>query len=440
MSNQTLNKPTATKRGRSKTTARAQTYRRQTAHPVEGIRDGKPLIFGWGAHLSKNQKQRIQKRAAYSFFAVVLVAILAVFTFGVVQQNFIIPNQTIVSINSTNITQDTYRKYLAYVSQDLWNTIQRDLKQKTALDTKVKNGDKEASTQSNILVTQLQSEESGYSQSQLTQTAMDNLVENQLILAGIKQIEKTDPAAKPKLEPTTQAIQQRLDAFKKAFPANESYADFLSKDNLSDSDVRAAVTIALLRDNLQQYLSDHLVSPTRQAHYRKIQVSTADAAANVLSQLTKGTDTWDQLAKQDSLDTDSKNVGGDAGWLAPGTGDAAIEDWIFAPNRQVNVLSPVIKDASGTFDVVEVLAFDPSRPVDASLLSAAKTNALTHWLSGRRADPANKISTPNSDMMTAGRNMPTLPDLNATLPSLTPPNGLPSQGGLPGGGILPTGP
>jgi hypothetical protein len=434
MSNQTLKRPTAKRRTRANA-ARTGSYRKQTAR-VEGFRDGKPLIqlgsFAWGGNLTRLQKQRIQRRAAYAFFAAVMALILIVVAFGIVQQNLIIPNQSIASVNGANISQDTYRKLLAYNSQDLWNKVQSELKQQASLQTRATNGDTNASTQLSIVTSQITSDEANYTQSQLTQTTMDQLVENQLILQGDRAFEQQNPALKSKLEPSASAIDSGVKAFKNAFPPNEAYQDFLSKDNLSADDVRSAVTLQIRRTLMQNYLASQLVSPTRQVHLRRIELSTAADAANVLKQI-KATPNdatlWSSLAKQKSLDANSKNVGGDMGWVPPATGDAAIENWAYAAGRKVNDLSPVIKDSSGTFDVVQIVGIDPSRVFDATLLSDAKSNALSHWLTGRKADPANHFTTPDPNMMSASRNLPVLPDLNAQLPAQTPPAGaLPPQG------------
>ncbi|HEX6799145.1 MAG TPA: peptidylprolyl isomerase [Ktedonobacterales bacterium] len=426
MSNQTVPKPksSTSRRPSPKGTARATSVRRQPAR-YHGVRDGKPLIFGWGGHLTRIQKNRIQQRAAYSFLGAILAVIIIVFAFGVLQQNVIIPNQSIVSVNGKNITQDTYRKYLAYISQVLWSKVQGELKQQAALQTAVKNGDPNATAQINIVTSQITTDESNYSSTQLTTQAASDLVEDQLIVAGIAHFEKVDPASKAQLNISSADVTKAVNAFKSAFPANESVSDFLSKNGMSDSDLRSAATIQLRREKLQAYLSSKLVSPARQVHYRRIEVNSLALANKLADELKKGTGTWETLAKQNDLDATGKDNGGDAGWLAPGTGDAAIENWLLAPGRQVNQIG-VIKDASGTFDVLEALAFDPSRVVDASLLSAAKSNALDHWLSGAKADPTNHVGTPNSTMMQDSRNMPRLPDLNAQLPVQTPPGGVPS--------------
>jgi len=418
MSNQTMRKaPSAARRARAKPGATKPTSaRRQTAR-IEGFRDGKPLIFGWGGHLTRVQKNRLQQRMAYSFFGVVIAVVVAVFIFGFIQQSFIIPNQSIVSINGTAITQDTYRKYLAFRSQDLWNKLQAEFRQQAALQTKVKNGDPAAATQNEVVASQITTDESNFTQGQLTQTSMDDLVDDQLIQQGIAQFERSDPTAQAKLVPTSKEINDAYNAFKAAFPPNEAYSDFLAKNNLSNNDVRLAVTMQLRGTKMQAYLQAQVVSPLRQAHIRRIQVSTAALAAKLRDQLAKGTATWEALAKQDSLDTDSKNTGGDAGWITPWTGDAGLTNWIFANGRQVNEISPVIKDATGTFDLIEVIAFDPSRVLDESLLKAAQSNALAHWFSGRRSDPVNHISTPNSTMMQDSRNLPVVPNLKVTLPT-----------------------
>jgi hypothetical protein len=424
MSNQTVPRPPTSRRSSTKGGARPTSVRRQPARLYRGIRDGKPLIFGWGKDLTRVQKHRIQQRAAYSFLGAVLAIIIIIFAFGVLQQNVLIPNQTIVSVNGTNISQDTYRKYLAYISQVLWNKVQGELKQQAALQAAVQNGDQNAATQENIITSEISADEANYSTAVLTTQATDDLVENQLILNGTAQFEKTDPSAKAKLTVSDAEVTKAVNTFKAAFPANESVSDFLSKNGMSDSDLRFAATVQLRRTKMQAYLSAQLVSPARQVHYRRIEVNTLALANKLADELKKGTGTWETLAKQNDLDANGKDTGGDVGWLAPGTGDAAIEDWLFAPGRQVNQIG-VIKDASGTFDVLEALAFDPSRAVDPSLLKAAQSNALSHWLSGLKADPANHVGTPNAAMMQDTRNMPRLPDLNAQLPAQTPPGGLP---------------
>jgi hypothetical protein len=377
------------------------------------------------------QKNRIQSRAAYGFFAAIIILIVGVLVFGIIQQNILLPNATIARVNSHNISQDTYRKLLAYNAQDTWNQYSTLVQQQNQLATKLAAGDASAAALNSSLTPQIQSIEGSYAASQLEQTTIDQLVEDQLIQQGIARFVQKNPKLASKLEPSDAAISKKLNAFENAFPKGETYSQFLSKDNLSTADVRADIALELRRTSMQAYLATLLVSPTRQVHLRRIETSSAADAMKVFNLLNQKKITWEQAAKQYSLDPNTKGTGGDMGWVPPGTGDAGIELWAYAAGRNVNdITTTPIKDQSGTFDIVQILVIDPSRAVDATTLQDSQSNALSHWLSGQRANPSNSFGTPNSTMMGATRNLPTLPNLNATLKNENP------QGQNPG---LPTG-
>lgn len=427
---------TPTKQGPAKQSARStksakasrasgvanRTRAKQTAR-IEGLRDGKPLIFGWGRHLTRAQKAQYQHLATWSFIGVISLAVIATLLYGVLNEMVIIPNKTIVSVNSTNISQDTYRKELAYQAQVLWNRLQGEIAQNTALQARVAKGDVSAITQGQVVASQLQADEAAYAQAQITQTTISTLEENQLILQGEQRFKQQNHAKASDFEPTQKEVNTELAAFKKAFPNGETYAQFLSANGLSDSDVINSITIQLRRNKMQTYLANRLVSPAPQVHLRRIEVDTKAHATTVRSELVAGklTDAiWSSLAKKNSLDTNSKDTGGDMGWIPAGTGDGGIELWAYDASRKVDDLSPVIADTSGTFDVVQVLAIDPSRPVDATTLAAAKSNALSHWLNQQRVAPFTHMTSADSTMLTASRNLPKKPSLSAALPAITP--------------------
>lgn len=429
MSNQTLQRPPTKRRSRAKKaqgTKPGSTFRRQTAR-IDGRRDGTPLLFGWGKQLTRIQKQKIQRRAAFGFVGIVLLAVIFVFVFGLIQQNVIVPNEAVVSVNGSNVTQATYQKQLAYDSQDLWNTLQSEIKAQNVAQAAAAKGDKNADAQNQIITTQIQANEANYQQSSITQAVITELVEDQLIQQHDSVLEQQNHVPASTLEPNSSAVTSALTAFKKAFPGNESYTDFLSKNGISEADVRAAIAVHLRRDLLQKYLAAQIVSPTKQVHLRRIQTNSDSAAKGILAQIAKDPNNatlWSNLAKQDSLDASTKNTGGDMGWVVNFTGDQAIDNWAYAAGRKVGDVTE-LKDASGTFDVVQALEINPSRDVDATTLKSAQGSALTQWLSGAKADTHTHITTPNSTMLTAARNLPVLPDLNAQLPSEQPAGGVP---------------
>ncbi|MGE5335310.1 MAG: peptidylprolyl isomerase [Nitrososphaerota archaeon] len=422
MSNETLQKPPR-QNARSRASARNAQFKRQTAR-LEGRRDGKPLVFGWGGHLTKAQKTRYQHAAAYTFFGVVIGAVILTVVLGILNQNVFIPNQTFVTVNGVSYTQDTYRKLLAYEAQSVWNKLQLEIHQQNDLQTKIQQGDQSAVQQNQILASLIQTDESTYQQSAITGSTATLMVEDQLIQQGARRFEQQDHVPAATFTPTKADIDKAVSTFKTSFPANEKYSDFLSKNGMTESDVRTFAQIQLRRDKMEKYLQGLLTSPTRQVHLRHIEVGKPADAQNVLNQLKKTGD-WNGLAKKYSLDTDTKDKGGDMGWVAPGTGDAGVEIWWADPARKVNDISGPIHDASGTYDIVQILGFDQSRAVDASKLSDAKSNILAHWLGGEKVRPGYHISTPDNNMVNANRNMPKVPDLNATLPNENQSGGLP---------------
>src|SRR5260370_24434991 len=97
-------------------------YNRQTAH-VEARRDGKPLIFGWGKHLSHAEKVKIQRRATWTvagIFGFLIVGTILAFWISI---NIIIPGKPITSVNGHQIPQSQYSKMVAVKTQLVLNMI-----------------------------------------------------------------------------------------------------------------------------------------------------------------------------------------------------------------------------------------------------------------------------------------------------------------------------
>src|SRR5207249_2061703 len=102
--------------------ARSKKYVRQTAH-VEARRDGKPLIFGWGGHLSRSEKIRIQQRVIWGTAALAGLLIIVVLTGFWVKINILDPNRAITTVNGQTVTANDYRKLIALKTQFELNKI-----------------------------------------------------------------------------------------------------------------------------------------------------------------------------------------------------------------------------------------------------------------------------------------------------------------------------
>src|SRR5437899_8599184 len=73
-------------------------HSRQTAH-IEARRDGKPLIFGWGKHLSHTEKVRIQRRATWGMAAFIILLLLVVIVGAWINVNIIVPGLALSNVN-----------------------------------------------------------------------------------------------------------------------------------------------------------------------------------------------------------------------------------------------------------------------------------------------------------------------------------------------------
>jgi len=76
---------------------KSKRYVKQTAR-FEGKRDGKPLIFGWGGHLSHNEKVQLQRRTTWAVAIAFVLLIIAVFVGTWLNANVITPGLPITSL------------------------------------------------------------------------------------------------------------------------------------------------------------------------------------------------------------------------------------------------------------------------------------------------------------------------------------------------------
>ena len=461
-------------------------YVKQTAH-VEARRDGKPLIFGWGGHLSHNEKVKIQRRATWtaaSAFMLLIVVVLAGFWINI---NVITPGLPITTVNGHVITQAQYRKMVAFktglennkingphglITQrknlesqvaQLQTSIDNDTKQINSLNAQIQKLPASANTQRSNLKAQVSGlqgrivetqakltvlnqqlstltqasipqEQQFFSQSQIGNDSATWLQEDEIIREWLATQNKTVQA---KIDPSAGAINHAMNAFKADFPAASSYSHFLSQDNVSNDDIYAMMAIKLRRDNVQNYLASLVVSPAYQVLVRTMTIDTLAHARDILSQLHKGAD-FAKLAKSKvSVDSSTNTKGGSLGWLARGQyaqteQSAVVENWLFDPARKLYEISPILPE-NGAYHIVQILNVDPARPVDSATLQTLKNNALSDWIFIQRAILGAKITSPDQTRLFDSQNLP--PNLPSAAPGQAP--GAPN---VPNGGSLPTGP
>jgi parvulin-like peptidyl-prolyl isomerase len=471
MTSQTTRRPEDNKRPvRPPKTSRR--YTKQSAIHVEARRDGQPLIFGYGSHLTKTQKTQLQRLAVWVFIGLIALGVIIVFAGFWINFNIITPNLPIANVNGQNIPQSEYHKLVAVkgqleankvkgknglrtqvdnaqqavndaqktvnTAQNKVNDLNKQIKalpanssQRPDLETQLSTVQAQLSTAQ----TQLKQDQTAYNtvnqQDQLeetldTQQQMETesvqWLQEDLVISNWLNTQSS--GIQNKINPTSSQVAKAINDLKANLPKDTSYQQFLSSSNISDSDVQWAMGLIQRRNNMQNYLADQITSPTRQVLVRGITLSTQKDAESVLKQLQGGAD-FATLAKQKSLDSNTKSKGGELGWLAPGQymlNDASnlsanVDKWISDPSRTVNQLSPVIPD-NGTYHILQIEQIDPSHAISSTDLTALQNNALKYWIEIKKSN-GTKFGNPDSTKMADPSNVPSW--IPASGPAATPP-------------------
>ncbi len=444
-------------------------YYRQTAH-VEARRDGKPLIFGWGKHLSHVEKVKIQRRATWTMagiFGFLIVGTILAFWINI---NIIVPGKPITSVNGHQIPQSQYRKMVAVKTQLVYNSIYgkqglvaqaNDLTKQDAVELKTVNDltkqvdtlnkeikalPAEPSQQRTDLENQLQSTKKQLSDAQTAHQKLTgeiaNLNQNTVPLAkqsftqsqvandSVTWLQNDEiirdwlttqsPAIQNKVNPTDAQVNKALNDLKATLPASTSYNTFLNQMGISNDDVLSMLTLKVRRDNMQTYLASTIVSPAYQVLSRTITVDTEAAANQILQELKNGGD-FGKIASKQSKDTTTASSGGSQGWVARGQyalnqNAAVVENWLFDPARYIYELSPVLKE-NGSYHIAQIMSIDPSHPIDPSMLQTLQYNALSNWILEQQALPTTTIAPVDQNMLLDPLNLPPTSILPAGAPS-----------------------
>lgn len=154
------------------------------------------------------------------------------------------------------------------------------------------------------------------------------------------------------------------------------YRDFLGRARTSDALYRRMKEFTMLAQELESRLQEEVPTAGPQVHLQAILVSTEEDAKNVLARLDQGDD-FAQVARETSLDAQSKESGGDLGWLPRGVLEKEAEDTAFSM-KAGQVSGPVEAD-QGTY-VLKLLEREESRDIDPAALERLKAGVLDRWL------------------------------------------------------------
>jgi parvulin-like peptidyl-prolyl isomerase len=126
----------------------------------------------------------------------------------------------------------------------------------------------------------------------------------------------------------------------------------------------------------------------------KVMLLASEQEANDIRDRLEAGEDFATLAKEFSQDSDSNADGGEI-TISPGDKTTAFDAYVFDPNVELGVLSPVIRDEDSTvkggYWLIEVVASQPNSKIDDDNLLILKNGLLTDWLEKLKDDPANVI-------------------------------------------------
>jgi len=167
------------------------------------------------------------------------------------------------------------------------------------------------------------------------------------------------------------------------------YRQRLNDSGFSDAEYKDMTRTNLLAVKLQQYLAQRVTTTAEQIHLNVIVVANSADAAKAKARIKAG-ESFAAVAREVSLDTQSKDKGGDIGWIPRGV--LPYDSTTFSLN--VGEVSNAVAVNPTTPTTSQYLLFMVSekaavRELDDSSTQVLKDRALSNWLA--QEEPSHSI-------------------------------------------------
>ncbi len=207
---------------------------------------------------------------------------------------------------------------------------------------------------------------------QVREDILNQLIDNELLRQA---------AAQEGVTITEAQVEERVQQIIQDAGGEAAFKEALKRDKLTVEEFRALIVRnQLLYERLFDKVTASLPTSAEQVHVRHILLRTEAEALAVQARLLKGED-FAAVAKEVSLDSYTKNLGGDLGFLPRGAVDQAFEDAAFALNLNE---SRIVKTDFG-YHVLQVLAREQNRPLPADYLQGLRDEAIAKYLDDLRS-------------------------------------------------------
>ncbi len=170
----------------------------------------------------------------------------------------------------------------------------------------------------------------------------------------------------------------------------EWYRQQLNETGLSNSEYKEITATSIMASRLFEYVAARMSTIIEQVHLNVIWLDTIEDAQKVRTRWQAGEDFAD-LAREVSMDANSRDKGGDLGWVPPGVAYNGIYDDVIFSLATDNVSEPLAyydtslsdytSPAYETYFLFMVSEKADARQVDEKYLSTLANNAFDAWIS-----------------------------------------------------------
>ena len=153
----------------------------------------------------------------------------------------------------------------------------------------------------------------------------------------------------------------------------------LTRSGLSELEFRDMIAALVLQTKLLEMFEAELSPSAESVRYRQILVSTEETAQEIRDKIEAGED-FAALAAENSLDVETRDSGGEVGWVPRGVLDASTEEDVFAlePNEITTIALP-----QGVV-VIEMQEKAEDREVEETQRAPLASRALADWVQEKR--------------------------------------------------------
>jgi parvulin-like peptidyl-prolyl isomerase len=161
---------------------------------------------------------------------------------------------------------------------------------------------------------------------------------------------------------------------------DSAYQSFLQKAGLTDAAYRDLKRSEIARDKLRENIANDIPRTDEMVHVRHITVDNQDSLQQVQQKLGDGVP-FDQVAKDFSTDTATRDKGGDLGWIPRGQQSAAFDAAAFS--QQIGEIGQPVQAPSGN-EIIQVLERDAAHPLSPEQIEGKSSQGYQVWYSGVR--------------------------------------------------------